>query len=172
MNPPSPPPTPLPPSPAHPILILIWDMCVITRAGSLHVSESFLLGIASDWGIGWTNGTGLDRTAFANPEDAERHGGVQFCRIDLYVERCMRAHRNDMENIFPFLFLGAIYSMTGPSYAVARLHFLVFFLGRVVHSIAYLLALKAPTRSFAYVIAQVPCVSMAIQILMEVASFA
>lgn len=83
-----------------------------------------------------------------------------------------RAHRNDMENIFPFLFLGAIYSMTGPSYAVARLHFLVFFLGRVVHSIAYLLALKAPTRSFAYVIAQVPCVSMAIQILMDVASFA
>lgn len=62
--------------------------------------------------------------------------------------------------------------MTGPSFAVARLHFLVFFLGRVVHSIAYLLALKAPTRSFAYVIAQVPCVSMAIQILMEVASFA
>lgn len=83
-----------------------------------------------------------------------------------------RAHCNDMENIFPFLFLGAVYSMTGPSYAVARLHFLVFFLGRVVHSIAYLLALKAPTRSFAYVIAQVPCVSMAIQILMEVASFA
>lgn len=83
-----------------------------------------------------------------------------------------RAHHNDMENIFPFLFLGAIYSMTGPSYAVARLHFLVFFLGRVVHSIAYLLALKAPTRSFAYVIAQVPCVSMAIQILMDVASFA
>lgn len=83
-----------------------------------------------------------------------------------------RAHLNDMENIFPFLFLGAIYSMTGPSYAVARLHFLVFFLGRILHSVAYLLALKAPTRSFAYVIAQVPCVSMAIQIILEVASFA
>lgn len=83
-----------------------------------------------------------------------------------------RAHVNDMENIFPFLFLGAVYSMTAPSYAVARIHFLIFFLGRVLHTIAYLFALKAPTRSFAYVIAQVPCVSMAIQILMEVASFA
>uniref|UniRef100_A0A8C2D4X8 Prostaglandin E synthase n=1 Tax=Cyprinus carpio TaxID=7962 RepID=A0A8C2D4X8_CYPCA len=114
----------------------------------------------------------LRKKAFANPEDADRHGGVQFCRTDPYVERCRRAHVNDMENILPFLFLGAVYSMTGPSYAVARLHFLVFFLGRVLHSIAYLLALKAPTRSFAYVIAQVPCVSMAIQILMEVASFA
>ncbi|KAI7813348.1 prostaglandin E synthase, partial [Triplophysa rosa] len=114
----------------------------------------------------------LRKKAFANPEDAERHGGMQYCRTDPYVERCLRSHRNDMENIFPFLFLGAVYSMTGPSYAVARIHFLVFFLGRVLHSVAYLLALKAPTRSFAYVIAQVPCVSMAIQILMDVASFA
>ncbi|XP_056314018.1 prostaglandin E synthase [Danio aesculapii] len=114
----------------------------------------------------------LRKKAFANPEDAERHGGVQFCRTDPYVERCKRAHQNDMENILPFLFLGAVYSMTSPSYAVAQLHFLVFFLCRVLHSVAYLLALKAPTRSLAYVIAQVPCISMAIQILMEVASFA
>lgn len=28
--------------------------------------------------------------AFANPEDAERHGGAQFCRTDQYVERCRR----------------------------------------------------------------------------------
>ncbi|XP_051552453.1 prostaglandin E synthase-like [Myxocyprinus asiaticus] len=114
----------------------------------------------------------LRKKAFANPEDAVRHGGVQYCRIDPYVERCRRAHRNDMENIFPFFFLGAVYSMTGPSYSVAQIHFLVFFLGRVLHSVAYLLSFKAPTRSFAYVIAQVPCVSMAIQILMDVASFA
>uniref|UniRef100_A0A3P9AN90 Prostaglandin E synthase n=1 Tax=Esox lucius TaxID=8010 RepID=A0A3P9AN90_ESOLU len=106
---------------------------------------------------------------FANPEDALRHGGVQYCREDPYVERCRRAHRNDMENIFPFLFLGAVYSLTGPSLAVARVHFLVFFLFRVVHTVAYLCALQAPTRSVAYVIAQVPCVSMAMQVLAAVA---
>ncbi|XP_017315210.1 prostaglandin E synthase [Ictalurus punctatus] len=110
----------------------------------------------------------LRKKAFANPEDAERHGGAQFCRTDPYVERCRRAHRNDMENIFPFLFLGAIYSMTGPSLIIAQGHFLVFFLGRVVHTVAYLLALKPPTRSLAYTIAQVPCVSMVIQILLTV----
>ncbi|KAM9440960.1 prostaglandin E synthase [Clarias gariepinus] len=110
----------------------------------------------------------LRKKAFANPEDAERHGGVQFCRTDPYVERCRRAHINDMENILPFLFLGAIYSMTGPSLVVAKGHFLVFFVGRVMHSVAYLFALKAPTRSLAYTIAQVPCVSMAIQILFTV----
>lgn len=114
----------------------------------------------------------LRKKAFANPEDSLRHGGLQYHREDPYVERCRRAHLNDMENILPFLFLGAIYSMTGPTLAVARLHFLVFFLGRVVHSVAYLFALRAPTRSLAYTVAQVPCISMALQILTCVAAYA
>ncbi|XP_070780705.1 prostaglandin E synthase [Enoplosus armatus] len=114
----------------------------------------------------------LRKKVFANPEDALRHGGLQYHRQDPYVERCRRAHINDIENILPFLFLGAIYSMTGPSLAVARLHFLVFFMGRVLHSIAYLFALRAPTRSLAYTVAQIPCVSMAVQILMAVAAYA
>ncbi|XP_061764253.1 prostaglandin E synthase [Nerophis ophidion] len=114
----------------------------------------------------------LRKKAFANPEDALRHGGLQFHRLDPDVERCRRAHRNDMENILPFLFLGAVYSMTGPSLAVARLHFLAFLGGRALHSVAYLGALPAPTRSLAYVAAQVPCVSMALQILAAVAPYA
>lgn len=77
-----------------------------------------------------------------------------------------RAHRNDMENIFPFLFLGAIYSLLDPSPAVARIHFFIFCVGRIVHTVAYLLKLKAPTRSVAYSVAQLPCFSMALQILL------
>ncbi|XP_037121538.1 prostaglandin E synthase [Syngnathus acus] len=114
----------------------------------------------------------LRKKAFANPEDAMRHGGLQYHRLDPDVERCRRAHRNDMENIFPFLFLGAIYSMTGPSLATARLHFVAFTAARVLHSVAYLAALPAPTRSLAYVAAQVPCLSMALQILAAVAAYA
>ncbi|XP_026154193.1 prostaglandin E synthase [Mastacembelus armatus] len=114
----------------------------------------------------------LSKKAFANPEDALRHGGLQYHKEDPYVERCRRAHLNDLENILPFLFLGAIYSLIGPSLAVARLHFLIFFMGRVLHSIAYLFALRAPTRSLAYTIAQIPCVSMALQILMAVSVYA
>ncbi|XP_029372064.1 prostaglandin E synthase [Echeneis naucrates] len=114
----------------------------------------------------------LRKKAFANPEDALRHGGLQYYRDDPYVERCRRAHVNDLENILPFLFLGAIYSLTGPSLSVARLHFVVFFLGRVLHTVAYLFALKAPTRSMAYIVAQIPCVSMALQILIAVAAYA
>ncbi|KAK1155924.1 prostaglandin E synthase-like [Acipenser oxyrinchus oxyrinchus] len=112
----------------------------------------------------------LRKKAFANPEDAMRHGGIAFAREDPDVERCRRAHHNDMENIFPFLFLGAVYSMTEPTLLIARTHFQVFFLGRVVHTVAYLLALKAPTRSLAYIVAQVPCFSMAVQVLIAVAS--
>ncbi|KAF1377730.1 hypothetical protein PFLUV_G00203770 [Perca fluviatilis] len=114
----------------------------------------------------------LRKKAFANPEDALRHGGLQYHRQDPYVERCRRAHVNDMENILPFLFLAAIYSMTGPSLAVARIHFLVFFMARVLHTIAYLFALRAPTRSLAYTVAQIPCISMAVQILIAVAAYA
>ncbi|KAK2535159.1 Ptges [Columba livia] len=114
----------------------------------------------------------LRKKAFANPEDALRNGGLQYHREDPDVERCRRrvrgpwellrsssgklkdslikAHRNDMENIFPFLFLGAIYSLLDPSPAVARIHFFIFCVGRIVHTVAYLLKLKAPTRSVAY----------------------
>ncbi|MEE6505537.1 hypothetical protein FKM82_005553 [Ascaphus truei] len=113
----------------------------------------------------------LRKKAFANPEDAIRHGGVDFYREDPDVERYRRAHRNDMENIFPFLFLGAIYSLLDPNPTLARFHFRIFLLGRLIHTAAYVLALKAPTRSVAYSIAQLPCFSMALQILLSVASY-
>lgn len=106
----------------------------------------------------------LRKKAFANPEDALRHGGLQYCRSDPDVERCLRAHRNDMETIYPFLFLGFVYCFLGPNLWLARLHFLIFFLGRLVHTVAYLGKLPAPTRSLAYVLAQLPCVSMALQV--------
>ncbi|XP_047686884.1 prostaglandin E synthase isoform X1 [Prionailurus viverrinus] len=111
----------------------------------------------------------LRKKAFANPEDALRHGGLQYCRSDQDVDRCLRAHRNDMETIYPFLFLGFVYSFLGPDPFIARMHFLVFFLGRVVHTVAYLGKLRAPTRSLAYTLAQLPCASMAFQIVWEAA---
>lgn len=80
-----------------------------------------------------------------------------------------RAHRNDMETIYPFLFLGLVYSFLGPHPFVARMHFLLVFLGRMVHTVAYLGKLRAPTRSLAYTVAQIPCASMALQIIWEAA---
>ncbi|XP_018096869.1 prostaglandin E synthase isoform X2 [Xenopus laevis] len=113
----------------------------------------------------------LRKNAFANPEDAMRHGGIQYYRQDPDVERYRRAHNNDMENIYPFLFLGAVYSLLSPNPTIARIHFQIFFICRVLHTVAYVLALKPPTRSVAYIIAQLPCFSMVLQILYSVASF-
>uniref|UniRef100_H3AN96 Prostaglandin E synthase n=2 Tax=Latimeria chalumnae TaxID=7897 RepID=H3AN96_LATCH len=107
--------------------------------------------------------------AFANPEDAMRHGGLKHCREDPDVERCRRLHRNDMECIFPFLFLGVLYCMLDPSPSIAKVHFRIFFLARLLHTVAYLFALKAPTRSLAYTVGQIPCFSMAIKIFINVA---
>ncbi|KAL1785771.1 prostaglandin E synthase [Sigmodon hispidus] len=115
-----------------------------------------------------TGYTRLRKKAFANPEDALRHGGLQFYRSDPDVERCLRAHRNDMENIYPFLFLGFIYSFLGPEPLIAWIHFLVVLIARVVHTVAYLNKMNPRIRSGAYILAQFACVSMALQILWEV----
>ncbi|KAJ1133892.1 hypothetical protein NDU88_000364 [Pleurodeles waltl] len=113
----------------------------------------------------------LRRKAFMNPEDAIRHGSLEYVREDPDVERTRRCHRNDMENIYPFLFLGAVYSLLEPNPSVAKLHFLVFFLARMFYTAAYLLAFKAPMRSRSYTIAQVPCFSMGLQILYAMAPY-
>ena len=49
------------------------------------------------------------------------------------------------------------------------MHFLVFFLDGMVHIMAYLGKLRAPTHSLAYTVAQLPCTSIALQIVWEVA---
>ncbi|XP_075913911.1 prostaglandin E synthase-like [Petromyzon marinus] len=109
--------------------------------------------------------------AFANVEDAMRHGGIQFCRSHPYVERSPRAHRNAMENVFPFILLGALYVLlAGPSPSVARAHFRVFAGARFAHLGAYLLSWPAPSRSLAHLVSLLTNLSMAAQVLWVAAS--
>lgn len=130
--------------------------------GTLLVIKMYVVGVITGY-------TRLRKKAFANPEDALKRGGLQYFRSDPDVERCLRAHRNDMETIYPFLFLGFIYSFLGPNPLIAWIHFLVVLTARVVHTVAYLGKLNPRIRSGAYVLAQFSCVSMALQILWEVA---
>lgn len=97
-------------------------------------------------------------------------GDVPKAAARLTAPPCLpRAHRNDMETIYPFLFLGLVYSFLQPNPIVAWVHFLLVFLGRMAHTVAYLGKLRAPIRSLAYTLAQLPCVSMALQIVWEAA---
>ncbi|XP_078502371.1 prostaglandin E synthase isoform X2 [Lissotriton helveticus] len=138
--------------------------CCFAFYGAALVLKMYLLAVL-------TGQLRLRRKAFLNPEDAMRHGGLEFVREDPEVERTRRCHHNDMENIYPFLFLGAVYSLLEPNLTVARIHFLVFFVARMFHTVAYLLAFKAPMRSASYTIAQVPCFSMGLQILYAMAPY-
>ena len=100
---------------------------------------------------------------FASPEDVAAFGGAQT-RND-WIERIRSAHRNDMENIVPFLVLGLFYTLTNPSYFMAVLCFRVFTVARFLHTFFYLVTKSQPTRFFSHIAAMVVNVFMALQIL-------
>ncbi|KER21464.1 hypothetical protein T265_10225 [Opisthorchis viverrini] len=64
-----------------------------------------------------------------------------FCKgpANAEVEAVRRCHLNDIENLVPFLALGAWYCGISPSQSCALWHFRIFALARVLHTPAYLL---------------------------------
>lgn len=102
------------------------------------------------------NATGLLRVrrgVYATPEDYTfmgKAGGGE----DEAIERLRRAHRNDLENVLPFLAAGALYAATGPSAALAGWLFGIFTAARVVHTVVYALGLQ-PWRTIAFEVGNV-----------------
>nr|ALS04574.1 microsomal glutathione s-transferase [Pseudodiaptomus poplesia] len=91
---------------------------------------------------------------FISPEDGAKRSGVKIgVGIDDDVERVRRAHQNDLENIFPFLFLAFLYIFTNPSLATATLVFRIFTGARIMHTIVYLLCIPQPSRALAFMVA-------------------
>lgn len=78
------------------------------------------------------------RKAFSSPEDYRFQGQAPAMRSDPDVERARRAHRNDLENILPFLAVGPLYVMAGPTAAGAWICFVGFTTARILHTIFYL----------------------------------
>jgi glutathione S-transferase len=82
---------------------------------------------------------------FASPEDARpgrfnpnpRPGQTD---IDEYVERSRRLHRNDLENLLPFLITGFLFVLTDPALWVARVMLFGFVALRAAHFYVYLTA--------------------------------
>ena len=50
--------------------------------------------------------------------------------------------QNDIENVFPFVFLGFLYISTNPTLAGAKLAFRIFTAARFLHSITYVFAVS------------------------------
>ena len=62
-----------------------------------------------------------------------------------------RAHRNDLENIVPFMLVALTYIATGPKPLVARLLFRLAALSRIMHTIVYAFRpVPQPTRAIAF----------------------
>ncbi|XP_043211622.1 prostaglandin E synthase-like [Amphibalanus amphitrite] len=79
----------------------------------------------------------MKKKIFANPEDAQSHGG-KVKLDDPDVERVRRAHLNDLENVVPFLLLTPLYLSTGPAPWIAANLIRGFAAARIVHTIGYL----------------------------------
>uniref|UniRef100_A0A3B3ZQK2 Microsomal glutathione S-transferase 1 n=1 Tax=Periophthalmus magnuspinnatus TaxID=409849 RepID=A0A3B3ZQK2_9GOBI len=104
--------------------------------------------------------------AFANPEDAAAHSSKpeekkQLVRTNEDVERARRCHQNDLESIVPFVLVGLLYALTGPDPAWALLHFRVFVCSRLVHTVAYVMALPQPSRGLSWAVGLMTTLSMA-----------
>ncbi|KAL5005497.1 hypothetical protein ScPMuIL_018953 [Solemya velum] len=114
------------------------------------------------------------KKAFANQEDtklATSKGKTLAVNLsDPDVERVRRCHQNDIENVVPFVLIGLLYVLVGPSATVAVYHFRVFAASRIFHTFAYLVPFPQPCRALAYMTGWVVTFSMSISVL-SVAAF-
>jgi uncharacterized MAPEG superfamily protein len=101
---------------------------------------------------------------FLNPEDAGMAGGTGVMHEHPDVQRMLRLHRNDLENILPFFTVALIFVLMGFSAFAAQMYFYTFTGARIVHTITYLAKLQ-PWRTVAYVVGVLCMVGMLVQIL-------
>jgi glutathione S-transferase len=112
----------------------------------------------------------LSKDVFANPEDLSlaKNKSAVVTLNDPDVERIRRNHLNDIENIVPFVLVGLFYVGTNPDRDVALWHFRVFLVSRVLHTLAYQLALPQPSRFIACAVGYLTTLSMAVRVFLTV----
>jgi prostaglandin-E synthase 1 len=104
-----------------------------------------------------------------NAEDAARFGAQVTTTEHPEVERVLRAHRNDLENIPAFLILGFIAVLAGVPLLGLQICLIAFTAGRVMHSVAYLKAMQ-PWRSMGFGIGQLSSLSLMVMIIIRLLS--
>jgi uncharacterized MAPEG superfamily protein len=115
------------------------------------------------------NLTGILRTVrkvYATPEDYQFFGQEPVETADEQIERSRRAHLNDLENILPFLAIGFLYALTGPSYTVAWWLFVLFTIARLAHTAVYIAGLQ-PWRTIVFGVGQIALYVMALTVLVR-----
>ncbi len=91
----------------------------------------------------------ISRKVYATGEDYGMQGMNPSDEVDGEIERVRRAHRNDLENILPFLGVGILYALSEPTMLGAQINLLGFTTARVLHSIFYIQGMQ-PARTIAF----------------------
>ena len=89
---------------------------------------------------------------FRHPDDAAFFGkqkGVADGILSPLDQVGQRIWQNDIENIYPYLFVGIVFSLSGPVLIVQITYFSLFLLTRILHSI-FLVFPKQPHRNLFY----------------------
>jgi len=146
-------------TPGSPLADPVWHLLAVVSV--LLVFKMMLVGT-------WTSVIRLRRNVYATEEDYALRGLPAAAGRDADVERTRRAHRNDLENVLPFLAVAPFYAMTGPSLGAARVFFWGFFVARALHSVFYIRG-RQPHRTIAFAVAQLTFVAMLIVTLTRLA---
>lgn len=102
-----------------------------------------------------------------NPEDAARFNAQTTDEEPPAAARGNRAHRNDMENIPPFLLLALVGVLVGAAPLALKITLIAFTAARVGHSIAYLRSMQ-PWRSVAHGVGQLSVLAMVVLIVLRI----
>jgi prostaglandin-E synthase 1 len=93
-----------------------------------------------------------------NPEDGARYNAPIANLDPPNVARYLRAHRNAESTIYPFLFVGTVYVLTGGN-AFAIPIFSIFVVARIAHSIVYLRAMQ-PWRTVTFALSLLALIAL------------
>lgn len=70
-----------------------------------------------------------------------------------HLRNVYRAHRNDMENILPYLSIGLVYVLTDPLPWIAKSCFVIATIARVLHSFVYAVyVIPQPARAICFLV--------------------
>ncbi|KAJ8039520.1 Microsomal glutathione S-transferase 1 [Holothuria leucospilota] len=126
----------------------------------------------------YTSFTRISNKIFANREDygwtypeEKAKQKIESYKGDERVNRILRCHLNDLENIPAFLIVGLLYVAINPSPYTATMHYRIFAAARYFHCVAYLLPLPQPSRALGFTVGAIVTISMGVQILRAVATF-
>lgn len=112
----------------------------------------------------WTGTVRAMRKQFANPEDAKLN------KVDVAEQdhpdtlRAKRAHQNALENMVPFLAVGALYVASSPSKTGASAYMFTFLACRLLHSVFYLRGVQ-PFRTMSFAIGALATIGMGVHVI-------